>query len=245
MPRYTLPRKTWQRIVFVLSIAALIVVRLNKSVPGQGSRQDSRAPRNGSETRGSSRESTPPPSTGKWQTLEGCLLVEDKGNDGDSFVLRHGDSEYTFRLYFVDCPEKYRHQWNGDRLAEQGRYFGGLSEEETIAVGEAARDFSLGLLRKGPVTVFTRWEPVYDSERRYAFVTADGRDLAAALVSRGLARIHTKGAKRPGGTSEREEQSRLHALERTAKNQRLGAWGAVNSAPPEVVPSRPSSPGRK
>lgn len=219
MPRFKFPRKTWQRVVFVLAVAAYIVVRFNRSIP-----HEPRSSRPPGGTRDVPRQSTPPRATGEWATLAGCTLVEDKGNDGDSFVLRHEGRDYTFRLYFVDCPEKYRHQFNGDRIAEQGRYFGGLSEDETIAVGESARDFSLNLLRRGPVEVLTRWEAVYDSERRYAFVKAGGQDLVEALVSRGLARIHTKGANRPGGKSSRDEQSRLHSLERQAKSQRLGGW---------------------
>jgi len=219
MPRMPVPRKPWHHIVLLLVLAAVAVVRMNRSVPSMPDPQ----PRSAPESTRVKRDH--PPAGGGWDRLEGCTLVEDRNNDGDSFVLRHAGKEYTFRLYYADCPEKYRNQFNGERIAEQGQYFGGLSEAATVAVGEEARDFTLGLLRKAPVAIETRWEEVFDSERRYAFVRAGGADLGEALVARGLARIYTKGASRHGGPSERDERARLYQLEAGARKKRLGAWG--------------------
>lgn len=162
---------------------------------------------------------------GAWEELAGCRLVEDRGNDGDSFVVEHQGRRHTLRLYFADCPEKYRHQYNGDRLADQGRYFGGLSEGETVGVGEEARDFALERLRAGGFAVLTRWEPVFDSERYYAFVGVPQGDLGELLVREGLARIYTKGENRPRGASAAAEKQRLQGLEGEARRARRGGWG--------------------
>ena len=162
---------------------------------------------------------------GAWEELQGCTLVEDRGNDGDSFIVRHDGTDRTLRLYFADCPEKYRHQFNKDRIADQGRYFGGLTEIETIGIGEDARDFSLDLLRSAPFIVVTRWERVFDSERFYAFVTVKQGELIELLVSKGLARLHTKGGDRPGGSSLASAHQRLAGIERAAKAGTAGAWG--------------------
>jgi endonuclease YncB( thermonuclease family) len=221
MQRFPLNRKMWQSVVLVLGLISAAVVKMNW--PGQSgqavppvSKPDRREPaRPGSRSRADA---------GGWQHLEGCTLVEHRNNDGDSFLLRHSDGETLFRLYFVDCPEKYRSSLNAERVAEQARDFG-LSEAGTVATGEEARDFTLALLRKGPVTVDTRWQPVFKSERRFAFVTVGGKDLAEALVSRGLARIYTEGVSRPGGLSRRDEEARLRQLEHEAKTKHLGAWG--------------------
>ena len=167
----------------------------------------------------------PAPVTGAWEEWADCSLVEDRGNDGDSFVVQHQGQRRTLRLYFADCPEKYRHQYNGDRLADQGRYFGGLSEAETVSLGEEARDFALDRLRTGKFTVQTRWEQVFDSERYYAFVRLPQGDLGQLLVQEGLARIYTKGENRPQGTSAAAEKQRLQALEREARQARRGGWG--------------------
>ncbi len=161
---------------------------------------------------------------GDWEELQGCTLVEDRSNDGDSFVVRHGTTEFLMRLYFVDCPEKTRHQYNGPRLASQGQYFGGLTEAETLEVGGDARDFTLGLLRAAPFRVLTRWEKVFDSDRIYAFVTVESGDLAELLIKAGLARIYTKGENRPGGKVAKAGKQQLMALERQAKAAKQGAW---------------------
>lgn len=162
---------------------------------------------------------------GQWERLDGCTLVEDRNNDGDSFLVRHGGEEYTFRLYFVDCPEKRRHQYNGERIAEQGRYFGGLGEEATIRLGEQARDFALDELQRGNFTVSTKWETVFNSGRFYASVTLkNGTDLGQELVSRGLARIHTQGVDLPDRTTRSQATDRLREMEATARKNKRGGW---------------------
>jgi len=162
---------------------------------------------------------------GGWEELRGCTLAEDRANDGDSFEVWHGGKRHVIRLYFVDCPEKVRHQYNGARIADQGRYFGGLTEAETVGIGERARDFTLERLRASSFTVLTRWEQVFDSERHYAFVTLREGDLGELLAGEGLARIFTKGENRPGGARAGAEKQRLLSLERRAKKARRGAWG--------------------
>ena len=43
----------------------------------------------------------------KWQTLTGCVLVDNDSNDADSFVVRAGNDTIHLRLYFVDAPESF------------------------------------------------------------------------------------------------------------------------------------------
>jgi len=208
------PQNLWQLIVLVVAVAAVVLLRMYGRHPA---REAGETPR----TTGHH-----PRPEGRWERLSPCTLEDESTNDGDSFVLRCGAGTHTFRLYYADCPEKYRHQYNGARLAEQGAYFGGLTEDETIAAGVQAKEFVRQLLQEGPVTVETRWEPVYDSGRYFAFVSAGGQDLGEALVSRGLARIHTKGVERMDGRTNRAQRNRLLQLEREAKAARRGAWGA-------------------
>jgi len=222
MPRFSRPQNTWQLVVLVIAVVATLVARFNRQAPS-----DNRPARDQRPPASDSRRSS-----STWEVLQNCALAEDRTNDGDSFALRCGGKTHTFRLYFADCPEKYRHQYNGERLADQGAYFGGLNEEQTIAIGVQAKDFALDLLAKGPVTVETRWEEVYDSGRVYAFVRVGNQDLAEALISRGLARIHTKGVTRMDGTPERTQKDRLYQLEREAKAQKRGAWAAGRGKSP-------------
>jgi len=176
-------------------------------------------------------------SSREYETLERCSLIPHKHNDGDSFHVRTPKTgeDVEFRLYFVDAPESaaktYGHGANNyKRLAEQGRYFGGLSQKETVRIGAEAKQFVTSLLSRQKFKVTTRWEPVYNSDRRYAFVTVqwEGKPqyLHEILVSKGYARIHTLGRELPeGGKSYYQQKAYLQQLERTAKKNHRGAWG--------------------
>lgn len=146
-------------------------------------------------------------------------------NDGDSFHLDHSGQTHEFRLYFADCPEKKRHHLNGDRLADQARYFGGLTEAQTLAIGQQAQAFTQHLLTTQPFTLCTKWQSVYNSGRHYTFVLfADGEDLSAKLVRAGLARIHTGGTTLPDGRTTRDYQDQLRQWENEARQARRGGW---------------------
>ena len=146
-------------------------------------------------------------------------------NDGDSFHLEHGGKVHEFRLYFADCPEKKRHPLNGDRLAEQGQYFGGLSEAATVALGQMGEAFTREWLSKQRFTVCTKWHAVYGSGRYYAFILfPDGEDLSAKLVRAGLARLHTGGTTLPDGREARVYEQQLRQLEAEARAARRGGW---------------------
>lgn len=160
-----------------------------------------------------------------FEVILGAKLHDHRDNDGDSFHLNHNGQTHEFRLYFADCPEKKRHQFNGDRLAEQGQYFGGLSEAETVAIGRQAQTFTLRLLSTQSFTLYTKWQSVYNSRRHYAFIVfADGEDLSAKLIRAGLARIHTSGIALPDGRSVNDYQNQLRDIEQQARSQRMGAW---------------------
>jgi endonuclease YncB( thermonuclease family) len=176
-----------------------------------------------------------PRTTLQWQEFRNPELAAEPNNDGDSFLIHHTGGDHIVRLYFVDCCEKRRHPQNRARLAEQGAYFGGLSETDVIKLGRRARDEVLELLTSRPFRLFTRWDPVYDERRHYAHVSvtlADGTNqwLAEWLVERGLARIHTLGADLPDGTPESAVHTRLRAIEKSARLARRGGWGVA--APP-------------
>ena len=156
-----------------------------------------------------------------WHVLTNCALVANKANDGDSFHVRWGGTEFIFRIYFADCPEDETRF--PDRVAEQARYFG-ITPAQALAVGRQAADFTRQLLMN-PFSVKTRWQKALGSshlQRNYGFVEVAGtNDLAELLVKNGLARIHGVGV---AGLTQ-EELVRLHALEAQAKAEKLGAWG--------------------
>lgn len=158
-----------------------------------------------------------------WVRLEGCTLVENPYNDGDSFHVRHQGREYIFRLYFVDTPETDRefHQ----RLRDQTDYFG-IDSATLIELGRESASAVRALLSR-PFTVVTRWQGAQGrsvTPRFYAFVeTAEG-DLGEILVRRGLARVYGVRVHLPDGRRAQDYRAHLLKLEDEARARRVGAW---------------------
>lgn len=168
----------------------------------------------------------PPAAEERFVKLVDARLVEDAGNDGDSFKIVHEGGAQVLRLYFVDCPEKKLYPLVKNRLKDQAAYFGGLSIEQTERLGLEAKGFTEKLLHEKHFTIQTRWERVYDSARSYALVFFDdGEELSEKLVKAGLCRIHTKGTWMPDGRREYDFESHLRGLEHAARAAHRGAWG--------------------
>lgn len=174
-----------------------------------------------------------PARTDSYERHDGCMLVKDRLNDGDSFRLRLPDGrEETFRLYFVDTPESaFKRYGGGDsnqaRIQDQADYFGD-SPDDAVELGKKAKSYVLKLLEAKPVTVFTRWEDPFGDRRYHAFIQLNDGDSSAwldeRLVMRGLCRIYTRGADLPDGTPMVRHKERLRELERGAKRAGEGGW---------------------
>ncbi len=157
--------------------------------------------------------------------LDDCRLLPNRWNDGDSFHVSSGRQDYLFRLYFVDTPEAESSY--GARIGEQAAYFK-LSPAQTQALGKRAAEFAQNRLGGRTFTVFTRWRDALGrskQQRFYSIVRVDGKDLGELLVGEGLARIYGTRVELPDGRNSRDYLGALQTLERTAKQQRKGAWG--------------------
>jgi competence ComEA-like helix-hairpin-helix protein len=162
---------------------------------------------------------------GPWITLPDCRYVPNESNDGDSFHARVGRKEYIFRLYFVDAAET--DDGLSERTEEQAEYFG-IPPTLALKVGEAAKEFTRRKLQQ-PFTVRTcRQDALGRSkrERFYAFVQVGKKDLGEELVANGLARLHGTASQAPGLDSPEREWEKLRRLEREARIQKVGRWGA-------------------
>jgi competence ComEA-like helix-hairpin-helix protein len=162
---------------------------------------------------------------GPWVSLQNCRFLLKRANDGDSFHVSVKGKEYIFRLYFVDAPEtstEFR-----DRVEEQAKYFD-LTVAETVRLGDLAKIYTREKL-SSPFVVRTCWEDAMGRsrlERFYAMVQTNTGDLAEQLVENGLARIHGRSASPEGVTSARREWQKLVRLERRARQEKVGGWGA-------------------
>ncbi len=175
------------------------------------------------------------------QELSGCELVDAPGNDGDSFRIRTQDgAEHNLRLYFVDCPETSADS-NSDasRVREQTAYFGLSSHADTLDFGRKASAFTRKVL-SAPFTVHTAFATALGRSaggRVYGFVrTANGKDLAEALVAAGLARAYGAGRGTPTGVPLNEFKARLSDIELAAALEKMGIW--AKSEPERIVAMR-------
>lgn len=165
-----------------------------------------------------------------WETLEGCRLVDAPLNDGDSFLVRHGDQEYSFRAYWVDAPE--RADTDTERVREQAQYFS-IPAAQVTETGELARQYTRKFLR-GTFTVHTRWEDARSdhNQRFFAILEKDGAYLSQELVAHGLARIYGMPTKEkwPGGPTPRSYLGHLKNSERQAQQTQAGIWGLAGGS---------------
>lgn len=171
----------------------------------------------------------------KFTRYEGCEFVSTKYADGDSFLVRIGKDEFVFRLYYVDAPES--DERFPDRNAEQAEYFG-ITPEEGVEAGNAAKEFVSGMLTGKKFVVFTRWSSALGSSklpRYYAVIEVDGRGLADLLVENGFARLHGMSVTHPDGKSGNDYVASLAELETVARESKRGAW--ANSRPEKQTPT--------
>ncbi len=160
-----------------------------------------------------------------WVTLQGGHFLLKRANDGDSFHISVAGKEYIFRLYFVDAPEtsaEFR-----DRVEEQAKYFG-ITVEQTLQLGGLAKTYMREKL-SGPFLIRTCWEDAMGRSRMqrfFAFVQTNTGDLGEQLVENGLARFHRESGKPEGLSSAAGELRKLNTLERKAKQEKVGGWGA-------------------
>jgi len=165
----------------------------------------------------------------KFTLWENCELIDHRNNDGDSFYVKHPDGEDEVRLYFVDTAESRLHQYNGDRIADQGEYFGGLSQAKTIEAGKKGKEITLGLLKGRKFTMLTKWEMDPSNKRPHVYVLIEkgGKQyyLHEILTRSGLVRTKTRGAELPDGTDFYTQRDKIKAMEKLAKQAKRGAWG--------------------
>jgi endonuclease YncB( thermonuclease family) len=165
----------------------------------------------------------------KWRTKEGCTLIENEANDGDSVHVRVAKRHYIFRLLWVDTPET--DDRFPERVAEQAAYFG-ITPQQAISVGKDSVKFSAAFL-KSPFTVYTQFDDAMgssDKDRDYAVIKSGETYLMEALVSNGLARIHGLQELPDDGPTVSTMRLRLKGFEADARKNRRGGWAFAEGA---------------
>lgn len=171
------------------------------------------------------------------ESFPGSQFIRTDWADGDSFRVKTTEGrEFTVRLYAVDCIETGPFTpSDARRLRDQRSYFGisdhGGSFRTSIELaeryGQRATEQVAEWLGE-PFTVHTAFADARGDaryERFYAFITlSDGRDLAAALVTSGLARAFGVVRTHPDGRSGNEYRDSLADIEMQAAARSKGVW---------------------
>ncbi|MFV0336739.1 MAG: thermonuclease family protein [Chthoniobacterales bacterium] len=181
----------------------------------------------------------------EWETLEGCRLLPNKYNDGDSFHIKHNGKEYIFRLCYVDAAETD----NSFKLrtSDQAKYWK-IYKKELYILGEYAKQRSEKLLKE-PFTVKTDWTDARGNSqlpRYFAVIETEYGDLGEILVKEGLVRIYGYTPRYPGGLSSKSYVERLRDFEEVAKEKKVGAWlGKKNITMPALLEAAPEIQTKK
>ena len=168
------------------------------------------------------------PVSPRFLAFSNAVFVESRANEADTMRLRLGDEENVFVLYFVDALEATGN--SPQRIAEQARWFGGVSQQTVVDYGVEAAGYVAELLKTKPFSLLTRWEGVPNSTRYYAMIVVESEPgnrvyLADLLLAKGYARIHGVSTSMPEGSKPMEDYL-LDAknLAKKAMDRRLGVW---------------------
>jgi endonuclease YncB( thermonuclease family) len=162
-----------------------------------------------------------------YQVITQAELLDDPGNDGDTFLLKVPEGQHRFCLYFVDTVETDGGQPEAAR--DMAGYFEFDSEEPLRQLGLEAKEFSKGLLKASAFRVVTRWEKSPEEQAYQAFIYLKDPDkglqnLAQMLVRYGLARIIPCERDQPDGMTASQFRELLLEEEAQSKAEALGAW---------------------
>lgn len=170
----------------------------------------------------------------KWKVFEGCTLIENEANDGDSFHVAYLNRSYIFRLYWVDAPETDNRY--PDRLRSQATDMG-ISEQDVIPLGNEATNFTRKILQK-PFTVYTTYEDARGAstkKRYYAMVETEQGFLSQALIENGFARIKGWQPDPPGPLSRRTYNMRLAGIAKENKSSAKTTRPSTSTPRPNMV----------
>ncbi len=160
----------------------------------------------------------------KWSQLDSCRYLENKNNDGDSFLVRCGKEEFYARFYFVDAPESNASK--PEQVRQQYEYFGVTMDELTRA-GAVAHTYVRNALLGKPFVLHTKWANAQgraQTRRYYSLIETNGRYLHEVMIAEGLARTKGTPTTLPSGEKSKEHKAKLQLLEDNARVSRKGVW---------------------
>jgi hypothetical protein len=166
------------------------------------------------------------------EEIRDATFVDAPTNTGDHFLISANDQQIPVRLLWVTCPSPLTD--DAASLKHHSRYFG-ISDEDTVALGRQAQEFTAAYLKDKPLRVYTRWQKDKNGAVLASVEPAELGDFAGILVDNGLAAINPPLAK--PAIRRRVDETAISVLkerEAIAKAKPLppGAWSLGTGKPP-------------
>jgi endonuclease YncB( thermonuclease family) len=152
-------------------------------------------------------------------------------NTGDKFMVTCNGESFPVRLLWVSCPLPAPS--TGAEPINTASYFG-ITEEDSVAVGIMARDFTAEYLKDKSLRLLTRG---FKDPQGVLLVTVNPEetgDFAGVLVDNGLAMVHQPtGKTRAAKLAEETSLTALRDREAAAKTRHIppGAWSRSAETP--------------
>lgn len=167
------------------------------------------------------------------QEMRDAVYVSAPENTGDRFMVACNGETFLVRLMWVSCPLPAPAP-PGSPAAEAAQYFG-LNEEDTIAIGTMAREFTAEFLKDKTLRLITRGVKDPDGALLVSVQPEGLGDFAGALVDNGLAMVQQPMARsRAAKLHEDAALAVLREREAAARARHIppGAWSRSSEANP-------------
>jgi len=158
-----------------------------------------------------------------FEDISDAFLAEQEPLSGGRFNVTTEAGELSVRLLWVDCAPAEDGQQGIGAFA---RYFK-LTEEDVVAMGQRARNFTNGYLRGKPLRLLVRPDRDKDGTVAALVFLPDVGLYQNVLVDKGLAAITPPPRDAKRNATEKALIATLHARENEARNRQPppGAWG--------------------
>lgn len=163
-----------------------------------------------------------------FEDISDARLADEEPLSGARFKIIHEGRTLLVRLLWIDCPPLEDDAPDVKRFA---KYFN-IEDEDVVAVGRTARDFTATYLRDKPLRLLIRPDRDKDGTLAALLFLPNVGLYQNVLVNHGLAAVVPPPREKQHNTTERAFLSALGALETSARHRRPppGAWALSEEA---------------
>ncbi|WP_395750899.1 thermonuclease family protein [Prosthecobacter sp.] len=161
-----------------------------------------------------------------FEDINDARLADEEPISGERFKVVHEGRTMLVRLLWIDCAPL---ESDDPHVKKFAKHFN-IEEEDVLAVGRAAREFTASYLRDKPLRLLIRPDRDKDGTMAALLFLPNVGLYQNVLVNHGLAAVVPPARDKQHNAMERAFISVLTSLENTAKNRKPapGAWALTN-----------------